>query len=152
MNLFAKNNDKISDSCRMLSSKARATSLSGTVHSQPPIIANGVLLRTNEIDTVKIEETSIVKCPKSFTTQNFETFTPLSIKQKRSITGPVTYLINGYQTTDSTPKISVKAIKHIDILYATDTLHMQSRNTAISLYTLTRKERKPVRNIYHWSY
>ncbi|ULQ55836.1 hypothetical protein KJS94_14395 [Flavihumibacter rivuli] len=150
-------NHFLTDTCIIISNEISSNSVSGTKHSNPLIIANGIIVRGQQLDTTLIQNISILKCPEAFykfnyagvngailiqTKQEFKTVTPTSIRDKKSIDGQVIYAINGYYLIDSTLQISNKAIKGIDVLIAKSSSGINLSPTVINIWTLTKKERQ----------
>lgn len=147
------------DTCIKIANEISSNSVSGTKHSNPLIIANGIVVRGQQLDTTLLQNISILKCPEAFykfnyagvngailiqTKQEFKTVTPISIRDKKSIEGQVIYALNGYYLTDSTLQISIKAIKGIDIFITKGSSGINPSPTVINIWTLTKKERQPM--------
>lgn len=147
------------DTCMKIANEIPFNSVSGTKHSNPLIIANGIVVSGKQLDTTLVQNISILKCPEAFykfnyagvngailiqTKQEFKTVTPTSIRDKKSIEGQVIYALNGYYLTDSTLQISIKAIKGIDIFITKGSSGINPSPTVINIWTLTKKERQPM--------
>ena len=147
------------DTCIKIANQISYNSVSGTKHSNPLVVANGIVIRGQQLDTTLLQNISILKCPEAFykfnyagvngailiqTKQEFKTTTPISIREKKSIEGKVIYALNGYYITDPTQQISVKAIKGIDIFITKGSSGINPSPTVISIWTLTKKERQPI--------
>jgi hypothetical protein len=133
-------------------------SVNATRHNRPLIVANGVIIRFQQLDTTLIKNISALTYNEGFirfyyagsngvisieTKQKFKTVTLFSIRDRKDIEGDVIYAINGYYTTDSTLKISTKAIRQIQIFDQNDNA-INASSTVINIWTLKRKERKPL--------
>jgi len=147
-----------SDTCIKIANQIAYNSVSGTKHSNPLYIANGIVVRGQQLDTTLLQNISVLKCPEAFykfnyagvngailiqTKQKFKTVTPISIRESKSVRGQVIYALNGYYLTDSTLEISVKAIKGVDIFITKGSSGINPSPTVINIWTLTKKERKP---------
>jgi len=145
------------DTCIKIANGIPSNSVSGTKHSNPLYIANDIAIRGEQLDTSLIESINVLKCPEAFyrfnyagingaiiikTKQGFKTVTPVSIRNKKSIKGKVIYALNGYYLTDSTLRISVNAIKEIDIHKTKGSGEINPGRTILNVWTLTKKERK----------
>lgn len=148
-----------SDTCTKIANEIPFNSVSGTKHSNPLIIANGIVVSGKQLDTTLIQNISILKCPEAFykfnyagvngaiiiqTKQEFKTVTPNSIRDKKAIEGQVVYALNGYYLTDTSLQISSKAIKSIDIFITKGASGINQSPTVINIWTLTKKERQPL--------
>jgi hypothetical protein len=147
------------DTCIQIANQIANNSVNGTKHSNPLYIANGIVIRGQQLDTTLLENISVLKCPDAFykfnyagvngailiqTKQEFKTVTPISIRDKKGIEGKVIFALNGYYLTDTTLLISNKAIKEIEILSTKSVDNINSNQTLINIWTLTKKERKPM--------
>jgi hypothetical protein len=160
--LFAQvNRDSILsiDTCLKIENQISYNSVSGKKCSDALFIANGIVVREQQLDTALLENISILKCPEDFyrfnyagvngviliqTKQDFKTLTPISIRNKKNIKGKVIYALNGYYFTDSTLQFSIKAIKGIDIFIMKGPSCINPNPTVINIWTLTKKERQPM--------
>ncbi|MEO6452526.1 MAG: hypothetical protein ABIN97_00530 [Ginsengibacter sp.] len=150
------------DTCVKLQKQANLKILPGTNHSRPLIIANGIIIRGEEVKEKLVDTIYIIKCPQSFekfgnigslgviyleTTQTFDPV-PISnvaaIKQSHGSRQKIIYAINGYLFADTGLTLSRKAIKKVDILkgYKLQLPDTNEEVTCISIWTITRKEIK----------
>ena len=154
-----RDNNLPADTCSKIANQISFNSISGTKHSNPLYIANDIVVRGQELDTTLLENISVLKCPDAFyrfyyagingaivikTKQEFKTVTPILIRDKKSIKGEIIYALNGYYLTDSTLKISTKAIKEIEFFITKKSRGMNPSPTVINIWTLTKKEREPM--------
>jgi hypothetical protein len=136
--------------------------LPGTNHSRPLIIANGIIVRGEEIKKNLVDTIYVIKCPQSFekfgnvgslgaiylnTRQTFDTVkisNIATIELSHGSSQKIIYAINGYLFADTGFTLSRKAIKKVDILKGYK-LQLQDTNeevTCISIWTITDKEIK----------
>ena len=160
-NLFGQTNwrNMPTDTCTKIANQISYNSVSGTKHSNPLIIANGIVVREQQLDTTLVQHISVLKCPEAFykfryagvngaiivqTKEKFKTVTPISIRNKKEIEGKVIFAINGYYLTDTTLLISSKAIKEIEIFSTKGVDDININQTLINIWTLSKKERQPM--------
>ena len=99
-----RNNRLPTDTCIKIANQISNNSISGTKHTNPLYIANGIVVRGQQLDTTLLENISVLKCPEAFykfnyagvngailiqTKQEFKTVTPISIRDKKGIEGSV---------------------------------------------------------------
>lgn len=147
------------DTCMNIANEIPFNSVSGTKHSNPLIIANGIVVRGKQLDTTLVQNISILKCPEAFykynysgvngaiviqTKQEFKTVTPISIRDKNFIKGEVIYALNGFYLKDTSLQISSKAVKSIDIFITKGSSVIRPSPTVMNIWTLTKRERKPI--------
>jgi hypothetical protein len=150
------------DTCNKLKGQSDSKKIPGADYSRPLILANGIVIRGDEIQEKLVDTIFVIKCPQSFakfgdlgalgvisidTKQNFESVVVTkiaSIKKSHSANSKLVYSLNGYLFTDTTLKISTKAVKRVDFInnfklanFATD-----DNTTCISIWTITKKEMK----------
>jgi len=133
--------------------------IAGTEHSSPIFLANGVVVRGQELDTNLVESISIMKCPQSIrdygilgingvilirTKQIFEV-TSLQIEVEKSgrTKSKIVYALNGFIITDTLLKISKAAILEINII-SKSKINLSDRYkgySCINVWTLNRDER-----------
>jgi hypothetical protein len=154
-----RDNSLTSDTCIKIANEIPANSISGTKHSNPLYIANDVVICGEQLDTTLLVSVDVLKCPKAFyrfnyagvngaiiikTRQEFKTVTVTSIRDEKYIKGNVIYALNGYYLTDTTLKISIDAIREIEINKTKVYKGINPRPTIINIWTLTKKERQPM--------
>lgn len=140
--------------------------IKGTNHCRGIIIANGVIVRTEENNASLLRHINVVKCADSYkvygdigtngiivqdTKQTFDFIIPSQVDLKNSSYNDKkkTYFLNGFLITNDSLRISRNAIKRIEVLKPEnyfDILNNDSR-ILINIWTLTKKEvRKSLRN------
>jgi hypothetical protein len=150
------------DTCVKLQKQAGLKILPGTNHSRPLIIANGIIIRGEEIKEKLVDTIYVIKCPQSVekfgnigslgviyldTRQTFDTVlisNVVTIKQSHGSRQKIVYAINGYLFADRGLALSRKAIKKVDILkdYKLQLSATKVEVTCVSIWTITVKEIK----------
>jgi hypothetical protein len=151
-----------SDTCVKLQHQANLNKLHKTNHSRPLVIANGTIIRGEEINEKQVDTIYIIKCPQSVekfgnigalgviyldTKQTFDTVrisNLATIKQSHGAPQKTVYAVNGYLFAHPSLTISRRAIKKVDILrnYELNTSNSDEAVTCISIWTITKKEIK----------
>jgi hypothetical protein len=142
-------------------------SLRGIMHCRSIIIANGVVIRTEENNPSLLKRVDVMKCPDSYKTfgdigangvivedtkQTFDFVIPSKVNignssfynNKKKI-----YFLNGFLITNDSLKISKNAIKRIEVLEFKDYFETLNKSEVvlINIWILTKKElRKSLRN------
>ena len=147
------------DTCIKIANGIPKNYVGKQIHSNPLIVANGIVIRGQELDTTLLQDISLLKCPDAFnefgyagangaliikTKQSFKTVTAFSTRQKKSIEGNVVYALNGFLLSDTTILISKKAITNIQILSIDSKTNNDEKVTCINIWTMTKKDRKPL--------
>jgi len=150
------------ESCAELTKKANLERVIGTRHSSPLFLANGIVVRVDEIDSSLLEGVSVLKCPQSIeafgnlgingvvlikTKQVFETTKPqIEIRKSHGTKSRIIYALNGFILTDTTLKISKAAIREVNIISNSriDYGNRYRGYTCVNVWTLTKDERIPM--------
>jgi hypothetical protein len=145
-----------------LTKKADLERVIGTRHSSPLFLANGIVVRVDEVDSALLESVSVLRCPQSIETfrnlgingvvliktkQVFETTTPqIEIRKSHGTKSRVIYALNGFILTDTALKISKSSIREIDIVSNSriDYANLYRGYTCVNVWTLTKDERIPM--------
>lgn len=150
------------DTCIKLQKQATLKTLPGTNHSRPLIIANGIIIRGEEIEEKLVDTIYVIKCPQTFdkfgnigslgviyldTKQTFDTVqisNVARVNQSHGSRQKIIYAINGYLFADTGLALSRKAIKKVDILkgYKLKLPDINEEVICVSIWTITRKEIK----------
>ena len=59
------------DTCIKIANQLSNNSVSGTKHSNPLYVANGIVVRGEQLDTTLLENVSVLKCPEAFYKFNY---------------------------------------------------------------------------------
>jgi hypothetical protein len=155
------------DSCALYHQLAQHKIIPGTNHSIPLIIANGIVIRPEDLSEHLIDSIYMIKCPESFhsygniaaagvlylkTKQSFESVRITSlvkIRQSHASEQKIIYAVNGYLFADESLMLSRRAIKKIDIMknYRLPPAGINEEVTVINIWTLTRREIKRLNDI-----
>ena len=150
------------DTCILLQKRASQKILPGTNHSRPLVVADGMIIRGDEIKEKLVDTIFVIKCPQSFerfgnigalgviyleTKQEFDTVSitrVATIRQSHGVAQKTIYAINGYLFADTTLKLSKKAVKKVEVFknFSADFLDINEHVTCVSIWTLTNKEIK----------
>lgn len=150
------------DSLIKLEKKSIPKILPGTNHSRSLIIANGIIIRGEEIMDNLLDSIYFIKVPESVekfgnvgalgvifinTRQRFDTVQiskVATIRQSHRSNQKVIYAINGYLFADTGIVLSRKAIKKVDILkgYKLQLADINEEVTCINIWTITKREIK----------
>jgi hypothetical protein len=151
------------DSCYQMQYDSNFTVIEGTNHSIPLMIANGIVIRNDELNIKILDSIYVLKCPQSFekygnlgtlgviylkTKQKFKTIDVLKIKKSNTRhtnkSDIIIYALNGFVFTDTTLLFSKKAITKVDIIENPSILNFETtkNTTCISIWTITDEELK----------
>lgn len=141
--------------------------IKGTRHCRSIIIANGVIIRTEENNPRLLENIDVIKCPDSYKTygdigtngaiveqtkQTFDFYIPSQIDFKNSsayIDKKKIYFLNGFLITNDSLRISKNAIIRTEVLTSKNYTDISKSDSTvlINIWTLTKKEvRKSLKN------
>jgi hypothetical protein len=151
------------DTCFHLQNDANFKTIKGTNHSIPLKLANGIIIRIEELNTKLLDSIYVLKCPQSFekygnlgtlgviylkTKQKFKTIDVLKIMKSNTRhtnkSNNIIYALNGFVFTDTTLLFSKKAITKVDIIENPSILNFETtkNTTCISIWTITDEELK----------
>jgi hypothetical protein len=151
------------DTCFHLQNDANFKTIKGTNHSIPLKLANGIIIRIEELNTKMLDSIYVLKCPQSFekygnlgtlgviylkANQKFKTIDVLKIKKSNTRhtkkSNRIIYALNGFVFTDTTLLFSKKAIIKVDIINNPSILNVETtkNTTCINIWTITNKELK----------
>ena len=141
--------------------------IKGTRHCRSILIANGVVIRTEENNPNLLQHINVMKCPDSYRTygdigtngvivedtkQVFDFITPFNVHIENSSSfndKKKLYFLNGFLITNDSLRISKNAIKRIEVLKPEnykETLN-DDKVLLINIWTLTKTEvRKSLRS------
>jgi len=156
---------KSNDTCLKISDGAKKNLVVNKRHSEPLIIANGIVIRGQTIssDTTLVKSITVKKCPEAFnefgyiafngaiiieTKQKFKITTPniIRLQQFDEIKDSVIFALNGDLLSNKDLKISINAIKEIELLEKGTQKGNNEEFTnvdCISIWTLKKSERFP---------
>ncbi|OQP46817.1 hypothetical protein A4H97_04650 [Niastella yeongjuensis] len=147
----------------------KSHTIKGTKHCRSILIANGVVIRTEEVNASLLRHVDVIKCPDAYKTygdigtngviveetkQTFDFIIPSQVDYKRKsdyLNKNKTYFLNGYLITNDSLRISKKAIVRTEVLTAKSYSNGFDNDSIviINIWTLTKKEvRKSLRK---WS-
>ena len=151
------------DTCLKIAEAAKNNLVVKSRHSEPLIIANGIVISGKKLssDTTLIKSIKVKKCPEAFnefgyiafngaiiieTKQKFKTTTPniIRLQQFDEIKDSVIFALNGDLLTNKDLKISLNAIKEIELLEKGTQKGTNEKLTnfdCISIWTLKKSER-----------
>ena len=141
--------------------------IKGTRHCRSILIANGVVIRTEEINPSLLQHINVIKCPDSYKTygdigtngvileetkQTFDFIIPSQVNFKKTsafLNKKKIYFLNGFLITNDSLRISKNAITRTEVLKAKNYSEASNNDSTvlINIWTLTKKEvRKSLRN------
>ena len=146
--------------CDEFFKSAKVQVIEGTAHCRSIVMANGVVIRTEENDPGLLQHIAVIQCPDSYKTYgdigtngvividtkqafdftiasqvDFEKSSSYSDKEK-------IYFLDGFLITNDSLKISKNAIKRIEVLKPENFGRTTNRDSTvlINIWTLTKKE------------
>jgi hypothetical protein len=141
--------------------------IKGTRHCRSLLIANGIVIRTEENNPGLLQHVDVIKCPDSYkiygdvgtngviveeTKQIFDFIVPSQVDFQNSslyIDKQKIYFLNGFLITNDSLRISKNAIIRTDVLTSEHYAEIENndRTILVNIWTLTKKEvRKSLKN------
>jgi hypothetical protein len=155
--------------CDYYFKSVKVQTIKGTNHCRSIIMANGVIIRTEENNPSLLQNIEVINCPDSYkiygnigangvivvnTKQTFDFVIPSQVDFKSSVAynnNKKIYFLNGFLITNDSLRISKNAIKRTEVLKSS---HFNDNSNSdstilINIWTLTKKEvRKSLKNCW----
>ncbi|WP_300565889.1 hypothetical protein [Flavobacterium sp.] len=148
--------------CEEYFKSVKVHTIKGTRHCRSILIANDVVIRTEENDPSLLKHINVIKCPDSYKTygdigtngviieetkQTFHFIVPSQVDFKNSssyIDQKKIYFLNGFLITNDSLRISKNAIIRTDVVTSKNYSDGEDNDSTIliNIWTLTKKEVK----------